>query len=223
MFKLRGIKTASFAGLVALAIFAVASFAMNNAAQAVDAGAAVKAKVGEAAPDFTLTDIYGQTHSLSDFKGKPVILEWTNHQCPYVKKFYEGGDMQGFQQQAVDSGAVWLTIVSSAEGEQGYVTQDEGKEIFESQGFKASALLRDVDGQVGQSYNALTTPHMYVIDAEGTLVYAGAIDDRPSTNPKTIEGATNYVQAALSNLANGEAVAVTSTQPYGCGVKYKRY
>lgn len=180
----------------------------------------VHAVVGEKAPDFTLTDLDGNEHSLSDFADKIVVLEWTNHECPYVVKHYKSGNMQAHQKAATEQGVVWLSIVSSAEGKQGYVTPEEGKKLFAEKGFNATALLRDFEGKVGKLYQAATTPHMFVIDKDGILVYAGAIDDRPSTSQKTIEGATNYVDAAIADLMAGEAVKVATTQSYGCGVKY---
>lgn len=181
------------------------------------------AVVGETVPDFTLTDTNGVSHNLSDFKGKNVVLEWTNHKCPYVVKHYKTGNMQDLQKEATNNGVVWLTIVSSAEGEQGYVTAEEGNALIAEQQSQATAMLLDVSGTAGKTFGAKVTPHMYIIDANGKLAYAGAIDDRPSTNPKTIEGATNYVKAALGNLMVGEPVETASTQPYGCSVKYKKY
>lgn len=177
-------------------------------------------QAGVMAPDFTLVDTQGNSHSLSDFRGQTVVLEWTNHLCPYVKKHYESGNMQQLQADATDSGVVWLTILSSAPGKQGHTTAEEANAIIEKHQAKATARLLDYDGTVGRLYDAKTTPEMFVIDADGMIQYDGAIDDRPSFNPKSLEGATNYVTAALTALANGSDLAVTSTPPYGCSVKY---
>ncbi|MEM6812148.1 MAG: redoxin domain-containing protein [Pseudomonadota bacterium] len=184
------------------------------------AGAAHAAKVGEIAPEFTAVDTNGVEHSLSDFKGKPVVLEWSNHECPFVVKHYEPGHMQKLQKEATDNGAVWITIVSSAEGKQGFTTAEEANKIMEEAGANSTARILDVSGEIGRLYDAKTTPHMYVIDAEGKLAYAGAIDSDSSFKSSGIEGAENYVMAALDNLAAGRDVQTPSTKPYGCSVKY---
>ncbi|MCB9987895.1 MAG: redoxin domain-containing protein [Rhodospirillales bacterium] len=176
--------------------------------------------IGEPAPAFTGTDTNGVEHALSDYLGKTVVLEWTNHECPFVKKHYGSGNMQALQKQATDEGVIWLSIVSSAPGKQGNVTGEQANEIMAEVDAHATARILDPDGTIGHLYDAKTTPHMFVIDAEGTLVYAGAIDDQPTPRPETIEGAHNYVRAALDNLAAGTAVEVSQTQAYGCGVKY---
>ncbi|MFC3194043.1 redoxin domain-containing protein [Marinicella sediminis] len=177
-------------------------------------------KAGEIAPDFTLTDTHGNSHTLSDFRGKTVVLEWTNHECPYVKKHYESGNMQQLQADATAEGIVWLTILSSAPGKQGHTTADEANEIIRQHEAKATARLLDYDGTVGRMYDAKTTPEMFIIDASGMIQYDGAIDDKPSFNPKSLKGATNYVTATLTAMAEGSEIAVTSTPPYGCSVKY---
>lgn len=182
-----------------------------------------KADIGAPAPDFTLTDSSGTEHSLSDFLGKTVVLEWTNHECPYVKKHYESGNMQQLQKQATDKGVIWLSIVSSAEGKQGYTTPEESQMLIEKQNINATARLHDPSGEVGRLYGAKTTPHMYVINSEGTLVYAGAIDDNPSPNPAVIENSENYVLAALNSLEKNEPIATSMTKPYGCSVKYEAF
>ena len=176
--------------------------------------------VGEPAPEFTGTDTNGVEHSLSDFKGKTVVLEWTNHQCPYVEKFYKDGHMPKFQEQATADGVVWISVASSAAGKQGYTTSEEANAIIEEKGVKATARILDPSGEIGKLYGAKTTPHMFVIDGEGTLVYAGAIDSNPSFRTEDIDSATNYVMAALDALKAGEPVAVSQSQPYGCSVKY---
>jgi len=176
--------------------------------------------VGESAPIWTGTDSNGVEHSLSDFKGKTVILEWTNHQCPYVVKHYDSGNMQALQKEATDNGAVWVSIVSSAEGKQGFTTTDEANQVMTDVGSNATARVLDASGEIGRMYDAKTTPHMFVIDPEGTLVYAGAIDSDPSFKPDGIANATNYVKAAWEAVTAGKAVEIASTQPYGCSVKY---
>ncbi len=177
-------------------------------------------EVGKPAPDFTATAIDGSTVTLSAYKGKPVVLEWTNHECPFVAKHYGSGNMQKTQKAAVEGGAVWLSIVSSAPGKEGHVTPEEAKKIVADTGALATARILDEKGEIGKLYGAKTTPHMFVIDKDGTLVYAGAIDDKPSTDPKTVEGAKNYVTAALDDLAAGRPVQTAQTEAYGCGVKY---
>lgn len=176
--------------------------------------------VGEPAPDFTAVDTNGVEHSLSDFKGKNVVLEWSNHECPFVVKHYEPGNMQKLQKEATDGGAIWLTIVSSAEGKQGNTTPEEANKIMEDVGANSTARLLDPTGAVGKLYDAKTTPHMFVIDKEGVLAYAGAIDSDSSFKQSSIATATNYVTAALKSLNAGEEIEVTSTKPYGCSVKY---
>ncbi len=175
---------------------------------------------GQPAPEFTGTDSHGNAISLSDFKGKPVVLEWTNHKCPFVKKHYKPGNMQQLQTMAKEDGVVWLSIISSAKDKQGYVSSEEANRITAEKGATPAHVILDPAGDIGRAYGAKTTPHMFVINAEGTLVYAGAIDDKPSADPADIAGATNYVTAALTAIKNGEEISTTSTQPYGCSVKY---
>ena len=172
------------------------------------------------APEFTLADVQGETHKLSDFKGKIVVLEWTNYDCPFVKKHYGSGNMQKLQEKYTAKNVVWLSICSSAPGKQGHFTPDTwGKKIAERKA-QATAVLLDADGKVGRAYGARTTPHMFIVAADGTLAYKGAIDDKPSWNPATLKDAKNYVVAALDALLAGESVAVDETKPYGCSVKY---
>jgi hypothetical protein len=179
------------------------------------------ATVGQPAPAFTLTDLDGKTHSLADFKGKTVVLEWVNPECPFVVKHYEkSGNLPATQKAATADGVVWLLINSAAPGKQGDFDAAAAKAWMEKNQAAATAYLRDVDGKVGKAYDAKTTPHMYVINAEGVLVYNGAIDSKRSTNPKDIEGAENYVKSALAALKAGQPVATPTTQPYGCSVKY---
>lgn len=177
-------------------------------------------KINEAAPDFTLTDSRNQTVSLSDFKGKPVVLEWTNHECPFVRKHYESGNMQKLQRDYTGKGVVWLSIVSSAPGKQGHVTGDQAEELSKSRNASPTAVLLDPTGKVGQLYGAKTTPHMYIIDKDGVLRYAGGIDSIKSTNQADIKTATNYVAQSLEELFAGKEVSKPATAAYGCGVKY---
>lgn len=178
------------------------------------------AKVGEAAPAFTLTDSNGVSHSLADFAGKTVVLEWTNHECPFVVKHYGGKNMQAQQRAATDAGTVWLTVNSSAPGKQGHVDAAKANALRAEYAAAGTAYLFDSSGDTGRAYGAKTTPHMYVIDPEGVLRYAGAIDSIPSANQADIPKAEQYVSAALAELAAGKPVSTPLTQPYGCSVKY---
>ena len=184
------------------------------------AGVRAEVTTGAAAPDFTLTDTSGTSHKLSDFKGKTVVLEWVNHGCPFVVKHYSPGNMQGLQAESTGKGVVWLSICSSAEGKQGYYTAEGWQKLNAEKGGKATAILLDPEGTVGKLYGAKTTPHMYVINAECTLVYQGAMDDKPSTDSDDIPGAKNYVKAALDEVLAGKPVTTGQTKPYGCSVKY---
>lgn len=175
---------------------------------------------GSMAPDFTLTDTNGTEHSLSDFKGKYVVLEWTNHGCPFVKKHYTKGHMQALQEKMTGKDVVWLVINSGAPGKQGSVTPEAGNQQIADKGIKATAMLLDSDGKVGRAYDARVTPHMYLIAPDGKLVYQGAIDSIRSTDPDDVEKAENYVKAAYKAHKKGEPVAKATTKPYGCGVKY---
>jgi len=184
------------------------------------ATAEAMAVVDEKAPDFKLTGIDGKTYSLGDYKGKYVVLEWNNFECPFVKKFYGSGSMQTLQKEYTEKGVVWFTICSSAEGKQGYYDADALKSMTTDLKLSSTAYLRDPDGKVGKRYGAKTTPHMFVINPEGVLVYVGAIDDKPSTNPEDIAGAQNYVTASLNLAMAGKPIEVKSTASYGCSVKY---
>jgi peroxiredoxin len=182
--------------------------------------AQAEVQIGQPAPDFSLTDCSGKKVSLSDFKGKVVVLEWVNHNCPFVVKHYGSGNMQKLQADATAKGVAWLSICSSAPGKQGHATGPEAmKKCTETQS-AATAYLLDETGKVGKTYGAKVTPEMYVIDANGVLVYHGAIDDKKSTNPGDIAGAKNYVAAALNEVLAGKPVSTSKTDPYGCGVKY---
>ena len=175
---------------------------------------------GALAPDFTLVDTNGEEHTLSSLRGQTVVLEWLNYDCPYVGKHYGGGNMQALQQQAANDGVVWLSVVSSAPGEQGYFEPAQMNARTQEEGGLQSAVLLDPTGEVGRSYDAKTSPHMFVIDAEGRVVYNGAIDDRPTTDLADLEGATNYVVPAISAAQAGWPADPATTQPYGCSVKY---
>lgn len=177
-------------------------------------------QVGEPAPAFEGTDTSGQRWSLETLKGQPVILEWTNHDCPYVKKHYETGNMQALQRDAEAEGYVWLSVISSAPGKQGHVTAEEADTLTESRDAAPAAVLLDPEGKIGRAYEARTTPHMYLIDEEGVLLYMGGIDDRATTDPADVDGATNYLRAAMSARAAGESIEPAVTRPYGCSVKY---
>lgn len=181
---------------------------------------AYAARVGSPAPAFTGTDTHGQTHSLSDYRGKFVVLEWTNRDCPYTKKQYDNGNMQALEKKWTAKGVVWLTILSSAEGEQGYMTAaDENAWIARVHAAPTAAIL-DSSGTIGHEYEAKTTPHMFIIDPSGKLIYEGAIDDHPTTDVSDVPSSKNYVSAALTQAMSGQPVAVTYTRPYGCSVKY---
>ncbi len=178
---------------------------------------------GKHAPDFSLTDSKGEKRTLSDYRGKFVVLEWLNHGCPFVKKHYDMDykNMQGLQKEFTKKGVVWLSIISSAEGKQGHMTPDEANEAVREKKASPTAMLLDPDGKVGRLYGAKTTPHMYIIDPEGKLIYQGAIDDKSSFRKATIEKANNYVRLALNEAMSGQPVSNPVTKPYGCSVKYK--
>ena len=178
------------------------------------------AAVGQPAPDFALKDIKGVNHALSSLKGKYVVLEWVNYECPFVKKHYGSGNMQKLQKAYTGKGVVWLSVNTSAPGKQGNFPPAEINSKIKASGASPSAYLIDSEGAVGRLYGAKTTPHMFVIDPQGKVVYAGAIDDKPSTDQSDIAAARNYVAAALDEAMAGKAVTTTSSQPYGCGVKY---
>lgn len=183
-------------------------------------GFAQTAKLNEKAPDFKLKDSNGKEHLLSDFKGKIVVLEWINFDCPFVKKHYNSKNMQSLQLKYTKKDIVWLSICSSAEGKQGNFSNDEINERIKDHNAKMSAYLIDADGKVGKMYEAKTTPHMYIINKDGKLVYAGAIDDKASTEIEDVKDAKNYVASALDELLEGNNVNIQSSKSYGCSVKY---
>lgn len=182
--------------------------------------AAAEAAIGQPAPDFALVDSTGQTRSLADFAGKTVVLEWTNHDCPFVRKHYGSDNMQAQQRDATTDDVVWLTVNSSAPGQQGHVDGPRAERIRGDARAAQTAYLLDPDGAAGRAFGAKTTPHIYIIDPEGVLRYAGAIDSIPSPNPADIAKATQYVPQVLGELAAGQPVSVAVTRPYGCSVKY---
>lgn len=205
-------KTPPFATVFATALAATLTFG------APAAGAA--ATVGQPAPAFSAVDTGGKTVSLDDFKGKHVVLEWVNPGCPYVQKHYGSANMQGTQKEAAAQGVVWLAVNSTATDASDYKTPAAMAQWMQEQNAAATATLMDADGTVGRAYGARTTPHMYIVNPAGTLVYAGAIDSKPTSNPADIGTATNHVKAALAETLAGKPVSTASTRAYGCSVKY---
>jgi len=179
-------------------------------------------RVGAPAPDFKGTDTKGTVHSLSDFQGKWIVLEWHNEGCPYVKKHYGGQNMQKLQQEWTSKGVVWLTVLSSAEGQQGHMAAAQADAYFTAQKAAQTAVLLDASGEIGRLYDAKTTPHMFVVNPEGVLVYNGAIDDKPTSDLADLAGATNFVSAALAEGMAGKSVTTATSRPYGCGIKYAK-
>jgi peroxiredoxin len=176
---------------------------------------------GKPAPDFNVTDADGKVHQLADYKGQWLVLEWFNKDCPFVKKHYGSGNMQKLQNTYTAQGVKWLTVISSAKGKQGYLAPAEAKTVAADHKLAASApFLIDESGAMGKAYDAKTTPHMFIIDPQGVLVYAGAIDDNDSANPAVIADSTNYVAAALDEAMADKPVTTVTSRPYGCSVKY---
>ncbi|PIT99335.1 MAG: thioredoxin family protein [Bdellovibrionales bacterium CG10_big_fil_rev_8_21_14_0_10_45_34] len=201
-------------GLMTLASFIQLAAAPKKSA---DVGSL---KVGSLAPGFTLTDTNGKEHSLSDYKGKTVVLEWLSHDCPFVKKHYESNNMQTLQKKYTADGVVWLSVNSSAPGKEGFYKSEEANKLTTEKGAAPTAVLVDSNGKVGRIYGAKTTPHMFVIDKAGNLAYMGAIDSIKSADKEDIAKAENYVSKALDSLKGGKPVTLTATSPYGCSVKY---
>jgi peroxiredoxin len=199
-----------------LSLAAAAALLAGGGATAQGAGPAI----GQPAPNFSAVDADGRTRSLSQFRGKTVVLEWTNHECPYVKKHY-GGNMQAQQREATREGVVWLSIVSSAPGQQGHITGAQAKQVTASRNASPTAMLLDPGGAVGRLYGAKTTPHMFVVNPQGRLVYAGGIDDVPTNKVEDLPRAKQLVRLALADVKAGRAVATPTSRPYGCAVKYK--
>jgi len=177
-------------------------------------------EIGKPAPEFMANDTNGKHVMLSELKGKTVVLEWTNHECPFVVKHYGSGNMQALQAEATKDGVVWVSIVSSAKGKEGNVNAEEANKLIADQKALPTHKILDESGEIGKLYDAKTTPHMFVIDKNGVLVYQGAIDDKSGFDQEEVKTAKNYVRAALADLKAGKPVEVSSTKSYGCGVKY---
>ncbi|HLY62268.1 MAG TPA: thioredoxin family protein [Terriglobia bacterium] len=177
-------------------------------------------QVGSPAPDFTATDTFGKVHHLSDYKGKFVVLEWHNRDCPWTGKHYYSGNMQRLQKEWTQKGVVWFTVISSAPDAEGYVTAEDENGFVSKMDASPTAVLLDPKGDLGHLFGAKTTPHMFVIDKEGVLIYNGAIDDKPTPHSADIAPAKNYVQAALEEAMAGRPVSIPTTRPYGCSIKY---
>ena len=201
--------------------FATSSLAAAALLATTQVAWAQNATVGQAAPAFSAKDVTGKTVSLADFKGKTVVLEWVNPGCPYVRKHYSGGNMQGTQQEAVAKNVVWLAVNSTATDHPDYLKPADLAKWMKDQKAPATHTLMDEDGKIGKAYGARTTPHLYIIDGKGMLVYAGGIDSIPSASASDIPKATNYVKASLTEMAGGKSVSNAVTRPYGCSVKYK--
>jgi peroxiredoxin len=209
--------TATLAGLGAISLLLAFAPAQEQSQPGdVPAGPTV----GAPAPAFTAIDTHGRTHSLAEHRGKFVVLEWLNHGCPWVRKWYSQGHMQALQRQFAEMDVVWYSIVSSAPGNQGHETSERHNAMATERGAAPAAILVDAPGTIGRTYDARTTPHMYVIDPDGTLIYMGAISDNRGTRTDAIEGARNHVVEALREAMAGQPVSVASTQPYGCAVRY---
>lgn len=178
------------------------------------------AKPGAKAPDFSVVDVDGKLQKLSDYAGRTVILEWTNHDCPYVRKHYNSATMQTLQKDMAREGVVWLSVISSPAGEQGHVDAARAKELTKTRDAAPASILLDPQSKLARAYGAQTTPHMYIVDPKGTLAYAGAIDDRPSSSPASLAGAKSYVRQAVAELKAGKPVSEPATKAYGCVVKY---
>lgn len=197
------------------------SFATVCLMMSLAAGARAAAEPGRPAPDFTLTGVDGTTLSLSQFRGKYVVLEWFNSECPFVQKHYDSGNMQALQAASTRNDVVWLTINSTNPDHSNFRDRKRSGEIMANWKGNPTGLLLDPDGAVGQAYDARTTPHMYIVDPQGTLVYRGGIDDKPSFSQRDIPVAKNYVARALDELMAGQPVSESDTRPYGCSVKYR--
>ncbi len=200
----------AFVSVLTLTIFTVLNSSFLHASP----------EVGAAAPAFTAKDSSGKTIDLKALAGKTVVLEWTNDGCPFVQKHYGSGNMQALQKEATDNGIVWISVISSAPGKQGHVDAEEANKLTTDRKANPTSVILDPSGKIGKMYEATATPNMFVIDAKGTLVYKGAIDDKPTANPADIETASNYVKLALKSVAEGKPVEKSVTRPYGCSVKY---
>jgi peroxiredoxin len=178
------------------------------------------AKVGSPAPELSLKDAKGKTHSLADYKGKHVVVEWFNPECPFVKKHYSSGNMQKLQDQYADKGVVWLSVNSSAAGKQGHLTPETAQKQMTDWKMNNTSVLLDADGSAGKAFGAKTTPHMFIINPEGNVIYNGAIDNKPTSDAGDIASSDNHVKMALDEALAGKSVSNATTKPYGCSVKY---
>jgi hypothetical protein len=217
--KKKHIAFAALAGVAGLGAVAAVYVVPHLGSDFVPPDLAVRV-VGQPVPNFTLPDVNGRQVSLADYRGRTVVLEWNNPECPFTRKHYDSGNMQRAQAAAARDGVVWLTINSGAPGNQGHMSGTEAGAYLASSGARPAHYLLDPRGEVGRAYGAVTTPHMYVVNGAGTLVYAGAIDDRPTADADDVEGARNHVLAALAELRAGTPVSVATSRPYGCNVKY---
>jgi peroxiredoxin len=199
--------------------FRISTFALLTAGLPLS-GIAQQVRVGAPAPAFTATDSQGKSEALDQFHGKYVVLEWHNQGCPYTRKHYVSGNMEALQKEWTAKGVAWFTVISSAPGEQGYVTAAQENAYVAKMHAAPSAVLLDPNGKLGRLYDAKTTPEMFVIDPSGKLIYEGAIDDRPTPDPGDVHGANNYVSDALTEAMAGKAITTPYTRPYGCSVKY---
>lgn len=200
--------------------FLCVTIAAAMAVVVISGSARAEPSIGQPAPDFAGTDSQGNQVRLSDLKGKTVVLEWTNHDCPFVRKHYNSGNMQMTQKAAAKDGIVWLSVISSAPGEQGFVSGPEADQLTKSRGAEPTKVILDATGQIGRLYAAVTTPHMFIVDVDGKLTYKGAIDSIKSWDESDIPKATNYVTNALAQMKAGQPVNPQGTRPYGCSVKY---
>ena len=204
-------------GVLTIGLFGAAAIVALSAGMQ---PATAQARLGDLAPAFTLTDSNGRVRSLADFKGKTVVLEWTNHECPYVGKHYRGNNMQALQKKWTGQGVVWLSVISSAPGEQGHVSPEQANKLTADRGAAPTAVLFDPTGKIGRAYSARATPHMYVINGDGALVYIGGIDDQPTARLEDLKIARNFVDQALSEITQDKPVSVTNSRAYGCSIKY---
>jgi len=208
--KARLTRQSVIAGLALAGLSAVPGAALAQSA----------AKIGAPAPAFQAVDVEGKTRTLREFAGKTVILEWTNADCPYVRKHYDSATMQTLQKDMAKDGIVWLSVISSPVGEQGHVEAAQAKELTVKRDAAPAGILLDPNSKVARAYGAQTTPHMYIVDPKGTLAYMGAIDDKPSASPSSLNGAKSYVRQAMAELKAGKPISEASTKAYGCAVKY---
>ena len=206
---------------LSLAVAVVASYTATACTESSEAAPIPESPpVNQPAPAFTVSDTKGKSHSLESYRGKWVVLEWFNHDCPYTKKHYKSDNMQGLQREYTAKGVVWISVISSAPGKQGYGSASDIDQQTAEKKASPSFVVRDTAGVLGRMYGARNTPHLFAIDPDGVLRYAGAIDDKPTSKAKDVQGAKNYLKAALDAGLSGQPIAVATTQPYGCDVKY---